>query len=192
MENLTYPEAVSPEDNKKPTLLANSVRYGLITAAAYVLYSLLMYSLDLSKSAWTGYFAFIILIAGIVVGTKHYRDKINGGYLSYGRCLGSGVLISLMVAVIMAVYTYFFSAVFAPETNAQKLMEAELKMVEQGLSDEQIDQAMAIVGIFASPAVQAITSLISLVFIGFIFSLITSIFLKKEDKSFENTFNTTT
>ncbi len=192
MENLTYPEAVSPEDNKKTTLLANSVRYGLITAAAYVLFSLLMYSLDLSKSAWTGYLAFIILIAGIVVGTKHYRDKINGGYLSYGRCLGSGVLISLMVAVIMAVYTYFFFAVFSPESIAQMKEAAELKMMDQGLSDEQIDQAMAVTGIFTSPATLTIISLISMVFYGFIFSLITSIFLKKEDKSFENTFNTTT
>jgi len=101
MENLVENQAGEPKVKAKTSLVNHAFRYGLYTAAAFVLFSLLLYSVDVSRTGWVNYLSFVILIAGIIIATIAYRDKINGGFLSYGRCLSIGVLISLVVGIVI-------------------------------------------------------------------------------------------
>ncbi len=54
------------------------------------------------------------------------------------------------------------------------------QMLEQGLTEEQVEQATEMQKVFMTPAIMSAISILSLTFMGFVFSLITSIFLKKE------------
>ena len=171
------------------TLFKNALVYGLLTGGAYILASLLFYSLDVDPGSKVQYLTFLILIAGIIMGIKQFRDKHSGGFLSYVRCLGTGVVISVVVGIIMAIYVYLFFSYFDPGQLEKMAEMAEQRLVDQGLTDEQIDQAMVMTRKFMNPVFSAIMSIFSMAFWGTIISLIVSIFLKKNDESFDGAFN---
>ncbi|HAH58624.1 MAG TPA: hypothetical protein DCL86_10790 [Bacteroidales bacterium] len=117
-----------------------------------------------------------------------YRDKHSQGFITYGRSLASGALISLVAGVVMAVYTYVFFKFFDPELINQMLDTAAQNLADRGMTEDQIDQAMSFSAKTMTPIGLAIISMLSLTFYGTIFSLITSIFTKKEDTSFDAAF----
>jgi len=182
MENIKTIEPM--EEKKQASLFRNSLNFGLYTSAGFIVISMLFYALDVDRTGWINYLTFIILIIGIIIGTKSFRDKNCGGYLSYGRSLGSGVIISLVVGVIMAVFTFLFYQYFDP-SELQKIVEiAEQNMADQGLTDDQIEQAMSFSKMFMSPVGMSVSMVFGMAFWGTIFSLIIAIFLKKNDDSF--------
>ncbi len=187
MENLS--DNVAKQSEKQTSLLQNSLYYGLLTGVAYIVVSLLYYALEVDQTGWLNYLTFIILLIGIFIGTKAYRDKHSGGFLSYGRCVGSGVMISLVVGIIMSVFTYTFYEFFDPSELTKIVDLTEQKMADQGLSDQEIEQAMAISSKFMTPLVMSLTVVFGMVFWGTIFSLIISIFIKKENDSFDATYS---
>ena len=176
---------------KSCTFMSNSIKYGLFTGVVIVLLSLLLYVMNLNGASWAQYISLLVLLAGIIMGTLSFRDKCNGGYISYGRSLGSGVLISLMVGVIMSVYTYLFFSFFDPAELVKLAQVAEEKMLEKGLTDDQVDQAMSMTKMFMTPAFIAISGLFSMLLWGTVFSLLASIFIKKNNDSFEQAFPNT-
>lgn len=185
MEN-TY--AVDSKPVAKCTLMSNSSKYGVYTGLAMVLLSLLFYALDVKATSWPQYVSILVLLAGIIVGTLAFRDKCSGGYISYGRSLGSGVLISLVTGIILAVYSYLNAAFLNPEIIEQMIRAAEENMMNQGLSDDQIDQAMGMTKMFMTPGYIAITSVFSMLLWGTLISLLTSIFIKKGNQNFDQVF----
>ncbi|NTW23935.1 MAG: DUF4199 domain-containing protein [Lentimicrobium sp.] len=170
------------------SLFNHALKFGLFTSGAYILVSLLFYVLDVDKSSWVQYLVFLVLIAGIVLGIIQYRDKHAGGFLSYGKCVTAGILISVVVGLVMAVYIYLFMTYFDPGQIEEMAEMAEQKLVDQGMSDEEIDQAMVIARKFMSPVFSAVSSVFSMAFGGAVISLIAAAFLKKNDDSFEGAF----
>jgi hypothetical protein len=186
MENVSISDPTIK--NKPKSLFLNSLNYGLLTSAGFILVTLLFYALDVDRTGWVNYLTFLILIVGIFVGTKAYRDKFSGGYLSYARCLGSGVIISVIVGIVLAVFTYLFYSFFDPSELVKIIEATEQNMVDKGMTDEQIDQAMAFSKKFMSPIGMSVSLIFAMTFWGTIFSLIISIFLKKNNDSFNSTF----
>lgn len=172
----------------KCTLMSNSIKYGLYTGLAMVLLSMLFYSFGLVGAGWTQYVSLVLLLAGIIMGAIAFRDKCNGGFISYGRSVGSGVLIGLVVGIILAVFTYVFLTYFDAVQIAKMVQTAEEDMMKKGLTDDQIDQAMSVTKIFMTPAAIAIMNLFWMPALGAIISLITSIFIKKDRENFEEVF----
>ena len=97
--------------------------------------------------------------------------------------MGTGVMIALFSSLIVALYTYVLMYQIDPGLLEQSRAEAQQKMLESNpnLTDAQLEQGMKIANIFMSPGVIMVMVVIGHVLIGFIFSLITSIFIKKEE-----------
>ena len=76
--------------------------------------------------------------------------------------------------------------VIDPEFINKMMAVIEEEYVKAGLTEEQIDAAMGFVSKMQSPIVMAITNVIGFAFMGAIFSLVTSAFLKKEKPIFNN------
>ncbi len=188
MENIHETSGSPVETPKRDSLLINSMRYGLYTAGAYILVLLVLYAMSVGSTNWLNYITLLVIAAGIFWGTRVYRDKHNQGFLSYGRSLGSGVLISLFAGVIIAIYTYLFYTYFDTSAMAKLLEEAELKLLERGLTDEQVDQAMVMTSKMMSPGFMSLSVVFSTVLWGTLFSLIIAIFVRKEDNSFDAAF----
>ena len=118
----------------------------------------------------------------IVLGIKKYKEA-NGGLLTLGQGLKTGISIVLISTVIYIIYTMLFMYVIAPDTMEQGLEIARQKLEENpNMSEEQIEGALEMQKKFSSPGILAAVMLIFSLFIGFVISLIASLAMQKKEE----------
>lgn len=173
-------------ENQGNPMLKHSMNYGLIMGVGLVILSLLVYLVGVVRPPfWVSLINYAIMIGVIVYGTKKYRDEVLGGGITYGQALGFGVMISLFASIIFAFYMLLNTKVIDPGFVDKMLELTEEELLNKGMPDEQIEAALSMSKKFMSPMFMTISTLFGTVFIGTLFSLITSIFLKKEKSPFE-------
>jgi hypothetical protein len=67
--------------------------------------------------------------------------------------------------------------------------QTEERLYNQGMSEDQIEMAMQMTRKMTTPLTMAIGTIFSYTFMGFIFSLITSSFIKKNGESYQQIMN---
>jgi hypothetical protein len=153
---------------------------GLILGLIGIVYSLVIYFLDLSFNKVQGWIFILLEIVILFFLVKSYRDNYKHGMITFGEALGAGVIICLYYAVIMAIFTYLLYAVIDTGLIDKQLAFTEELLQKRGLSQAQIDAGMKIQAKFIKPAFMAPVSIISNMFTGLIFSLIAAAFVRKE------------
>lgn len=165
----------------KVSPLPIAVRYGAIGGFIMIIISLILYFLGETNNQALSYLSlFVVVSTTIFLGLKDHRDNNLGGYMKYGAGVGTGTLISVFIGLIAAIYTFIFLQFIDPEIMQEALNEAREKMIEQGQSDEVIEQAMDITKIFTSPGVMAGMVVFMYPFFGVILSLIISAIVQKK------------
>ncbi|MFO8129692.1 MAG: DUF4199 domain-containing protein [Bacteroidales bacterium] len=176
-------------ENKNMTPGKIALNYGLIFGIIVVVYSLVIYILgvDMKTQKWLGYGNFVILIIGMILGVKAYRDKYLGGYISYGKSFTTVFLIGLFAMVIVSIYNYVYMTVINPGFMEEILRTTEETILESNpnMTDAQIDQALEMTQRFSKPWLSAIWSFVGGTLITLIISLILAAFFVKKDKSME-------
>jgi hypothetical protein len=153
---------------------------GLILGLIGLVYSLLMYFLDLTFNQYQGYIFYVIQVVALFYLIKSYRENYNNGFISYGQAVGTGVIISVYAAIISAIFVYILYAVIDPGLVTKQLVFIEETLVKRGLTQAQIDTAMNIQAKMIKPAIMAPISVFGGVLWGAILSLIVAIFVRKE------------
>lgn len=167
-------------EEKVASPLKTAMNYGLITAIAMIVYSLILYLAGVDTNPVLPYFSYVILIIGIFLASKSYRDNIRGGYISYGNAVLAGFLTGLAASIIVAVYTYLFFTYISPESIQEMITIAEERMAGRGMSEDEIDQAMAISSKMMSPGFMTFWAVFGNAIASLLLSLLTSIFVKRE------------
>jgi hypothetical protein len=153
---------------------------GLILGLTGVVYSLVMYFLDLTFNQVQSYVFIVIQIALLYFLLKSYRDNYMHGQITYGQSFGAGIIICLYSAIIAAIFTYLLYTVIDSGLTEKQLAFAEEKMLEKGVPQEAVDAGMAIQRKIMKPEIMAPFSILANMLWGTIISLIVSIFIKKE------------
>ncbi|MGB4205962.1 MAG: DUF4199 domain-containing protein [Bacteroidales bacterium] len=175
-------------EEKSMTLNKNSMMTSISVGGAIVLVSIVLYIFDLDARGFWGYLIYAILLAGIIWGTKKFRDHYNNGLLTYGQGIKSGLLIGLYTGIINAVYTFLFFKYFAPEQISVVLQKYEEQILERtpDITDQQLDMALSMTEKFMTPGFMAFNSLIYTLLSALLLSLIVAIFMKRNvQKSIE-------
>lgn len=180
LKNNNIMENVSNSPTKSAML------YGLFLGIALVFIHIVQYVMDVyNPPFWVSLISYAAMIGIILWGQKKYRDEELGGFISYGKSLGFGVLVSLFSAIIYGFY-FFILVGIIDTAYMSKLLEVIIeKYEEMGMTDDQIEAAVEMVKKFQSPIITVVSTIFSFVFMGTIFSLITSIFVKKEKPLFD-------
>jgi hypothetical protein len=153
--------------------------YGLFIGIGITLYSVILYIAGLMQNQAFGYISYVLYIAGILSVQFHYRNHELNGEISYSKALGIGVASMLFSGIIITLYTIILYRLDPGLIDQTKAAQEEI-LVARGMSDDQIDAAMAMTDKIMTPGILAISGLIGSVLVGTIISLITSIFVKKE------------
>ena len=161
------------------------MNYGAMLGLALVIYTLLLWMLELSDNRVLGYISIIITITGIVLATKNFRDQVQGGFITYGRALAVGTLTALFAGIITSFFTFILHTFIDPGLIDKTFAIMEQGYIDAGMSDSQIEMMIDMAKRFTNPVMMAVFGFAGSAFIGFIFSLITSIFLKREGDPFE-------
>ena len=153
---------------------------GVIFALIGVVYSLVIYFLDLSFNKVQGYIFMIIQIVVLFFLVKSYRDNYKYGVITYGEALGAGVIIFLYYAIIMAVFTYLLYAVIDPDLIDKQLAFTEEEMIKRGIPESAIEAGMKVQTKMMKPVIMAPLSIFGSMIQGLIMSLIVAAFVRKE------------
>ena len=186
METQQHPTENQNNTNQGNTYLKSAMTYGLITGVILVIYTLLLYITDnmVSQNTFLSLLQWVILAGGLYYGIKTYRDQYSEGYITYGRSVGLGVLISVFVGVILGVFTYLLYAVIDPGLLEKSMKLAQEELLNSGMSEEQVESATEMQRALNSPILMLFSSVLSFAFFGTIISLVVSIFTKNEKPIF--------
>ncbi len=169
---------------EKVTISQTGMKYGLIAGLVMVIYNLALYMTGLftnDKLSWV-----IYVIIAVMVFLAHKAFKEGGdGFMSIGQGLGIGMLLILIGGTISSVFSYAYIK-FVDGTIIEQIIEVtRAKMEEKGLDDDQIEQAMSMTENFLTPEMMVVFGILGLLFIGFIITLIVSLFTKKNNPQAE-------
>jgi len=171
---------------KKPSLIQHTMTWGAITGIVLIVYSLVLYMAHQTFNQAFGYLSYILLIAGIIIGSIAYRDKVLEGFISYKDAFLTGLLITIFAGIISSFFTFILIRYIDPALVEQSITQAEEKMINRGvMSEDQIELALEKTREMMGSPVMFIIGLLSFAFIGTIISLITAAIVKKERTPFD-------
>ena len=176
-------------DQKSENFLKSTMTSGAVLGLALILHSVVLYTFDATLVKGMNFIGWAIIVAGIVYGTKNFRDNFQNGIISYGRALGTGTIITVFAGFIQGFYMYIFVNYIDIEYFDRLIEQTVILYQEGGLTDEQIEASLEMSEIMRTPVALALSTIFVSAFLGFIISLLTSIFLKKEGDGFEQAMN---
>jgi hypothetical protein len=174
-----------PENSIFSGVMNTTFFYGLVLALSNIVLSLagffLGYQTDkIAQGRWFGILPFIVMIVVMWLGIKAVRAEAKDGSLSYGKGVGTGVLIALYGGLIGAVYTYVHFTFINPNFIDYLIDSLRQQWAAAGLGDSQMDAAERLTRLLSKPVLQAILSIILSPVLGVVISLILSAFLKRK------------
>lgn len=172
-------------EDKNPSLGRITFIYGLLLALAMIVFSLILFILDLDQNKYIQFISYVILLVGIIWSQIHFRDKYSGGFLNYGRSFSVGFLTALFAAIVMSIYAYVYFAYIDPGALQDAMIRAEEEMLSRGLEDMEVEQALIWAEKMQKPWIYAMWALLGNVLIGVIMALITAVFTKREGEPAE-------
>lgn len=165
---------------QKVNIWKTNLTNGIILGLVGIVYSLVMYFLDLSLNSIQGYVFILIQIVVLYFLVKLYRDNFMHGMITFGQALGAGVVICLYYSIIIAIFTYILYAFIDTNLIDKMLAMTEEKLLDRGLSQSQVDAGMSVQSRIMKPAFIAPISIFGNMFQGLIMSLIVAAFVRKE------------
>lgn len=169
--------------NLKLVAMKNLMNWGGILGLALIACSLGLYLAGMNESSAAQWLSYAVIAALIYLGTKAKRES-NGGLISYGQGLGTGLGIAFFGSIMVAFYTFVFFKFIDADMLEQLILRAEDQLYEQGMPDDQIEMAMQYTRKFMQPVPMAAMVVLSYTFVGFVISLITAAILKKDGDPF--------
>lgn len=168
-------------ENKNTSVFYNGLVWGVILGLVGIIYNVILYMVDMNLNQTMSYLGFIITIVVLIIAVRSFRDNVRDGVLPFGPAFSFGFVVILISSVIGIIYAYILWTVIDPDIiGKMKDMQME-KMLEQGLPEEGLDQAMNISGKLMTPLMMVIFGFLSAVFIGTIIALIIAAIFKRDE-----------
>ena len=158
-----------------------AMNYGAVLGLCLVAIASVMWSfgVDKSGSILPTILNNVLIIAGISYSIIQFRDIESSGFISYSESLKLGTTIAFFSSVILAFYTFIFINYIEPNTLNEILQQAEQAILESNpeISDEELDLVLEMTNKFVQPHWMLILGVLGGTFMGFVYSLIISIFI---------------
>jgi hypothetical protein len=172
-------------EEKPKSVTMNGITWGIVAGVLMIVFTLVLYLFDQALNTSISWIGYLFLVGAMVWGTISYRKTLPGGLMTYGKAFSVSFMIILFAAILSGIFTYLLYALIAPDLLQEVIEMSRQQALEQSpeMSEEQLDQAMQMTSFMRSPVMMAVVGFIGQLIVGSIISLITSIFLKKEDNS---------
>jgi len=164
----------------KSSFIQQTLTAGLLLGIVLVVYSLLMYFLDMSTNKYVGWISYAIIAVVIYYLQLQHRNKDLNGFMSYGQALGFAVMAMLFAAIISAIFSFIMVKFIDPGIVTKIMTMQEEAMAKRGMTPEQTEMAMKMTTKMMTPVMMSVFTLIGMMFWGTILSLITSAITRKE------------
>lgn len=160
--------------------------YGVYLGLISIVFTLIAYVAGIVGENYTSWISLVISIAFVSWALINFRDKQNGGFLTYKQGVGLGFMTFLIGGILSSVFTYILFAIIDPglvEQIVQKSLEEALQKSPE--IEANIDMVEKWTRMFVNPAAMAIMGVVMSAIGGIIISLILAAIFKKEQSIFE-------
>jgi len=141
-------------------------------------------NVDYDTSMLIGYASMIVALSLVFVGIRNYRNKYNGGIISFGKAFKIGIIIVLIASTIYVIAWVIDSVFFIPDFAEQYAAHELDKLKASGASQVKIDKEtkeMAnFVTMYKNPLFNAMMAYAEILPVGLIVTLISSLILKRK------------
>lgn len=161
-----------------------SVKWGLILGVISIALFIIGAMTDTNQESWSQWLGMIPTIIIFVLAHKQFKEE-GDGFMSFGEGTKIGLFVTIISSVISTLFFYIYIS-FVDNTFVENIREKSIiDMQENGMSDEQIEQAMSMTEAFTSPIMLAVFGILGGVFFGFILTLIVTAFTKNSNPDLE-------
>lgn len=161
------------------------MKYGAVLGIILVGFALLFFLLqiDSGTSILPSIVNNLVIIGFLIFSILKYRNTENEGFISYGESLKLGTTITFFSSIILAFYSYLYIYYLHPEASNEILNAAQDAMLENNpdISDKDLDLALQMMRNFLQPHWIMISGILGGTFMGFLYSLIISVFVRKNN-----------
>lgn len=171
---------------EKLTVSQIGLKNGIIVGLIFIVYGMILQflNLDMKLMGYLSYVNYVILIVFVVLAHKAFKEG-GDGFMSIGQGLGIGMLIALIGIVISSIFSFIYLK-FIDDSIIQKTLDYTIEEMEKkGADDAVIEQTMAFTSKIMTPEIMPIIAVVSMAFVGFIISLIVSLFTKKANPALD-------
>ena len=169
-------------ENQKITTAKTALNYGIILGGISLVYSLMLFFLDMhyQGDTTTSAIGYVIFIVIVFWGIRDFK-KNNNGYISLSEALKTGVGTSLISAIILSIYTIILIIYLDPEFLDKSIEYQKQKLLQEDpeISIENVNKMFDMQKEFSGPFIISGFIIIFNLFFGFIISLIVGLILKK-------------
>jgi hypothetical protein len=170
----------------------NIIIYGLIAGALVSVFMLagMNYAsyckgnVDYGTSMLIGYASMLIAFSLVFVGIRNYRDKFNGGVISFGRAFKIGSMIvliaSTMYVLAWLVDYFYFIPDFMDRYSAHMLGKLKASGASQAEITKQTKEMARFAIMYKNPFFNAMMTYVEILPVGLIVTLISSFLLKRK------------
>ncbi len=139
---------------------------------------------DMAGSMIVGYASMMVAFLLIFVAVKNYRDKQNGGIISFGQAFKMGILIAIIGSTFYVVtwsieYKYFLPD-FMDKYSAMQIKQVQ----EAGVSGTKLEEAIKSIEdskeMYKNPFFFTLITYAEILPVGIIITLISALILKRK------------
>ena len=159
----------------------NSLTHGVILGLVLIVFAIMMYVFNTFFNPNMQTIYYLIIVTTIVIGTLKQK-KLENGIISYGKALAVGTIVSFVGAVIFSMFVLVLFKYIDSSLIDRYLYDTEKMYIELGKSDKEIELLMMYPKLYPV-LVNVFGYIFGFSFIGFLLSLVTSIFLKNKNKN---------
>jgi hypothetical protein len=156
---------------------------GLLAGAFLIIAQLVPYVLEMDHWAVTISLGSVGYIAIMVWLQSRFRDNGNGGFIKYGRALGSAVIIGVYASVVFSIYYLVFTQFIAPGFFEEQALKSFEMMKGWGIPENKIAEQLKAQEAFQAPLPLFFITIINMTLLAALLGLISSAFVLKKDPS---------
>ncbi len=162
-----------------------AINYGSILGLLLVLASIILYvfGIDEKESIIPSLLNHVIMIFGITYSILQFRDIYSEGYINYSSSLKLGVSVAFFASVILTFYSYIFINFIHTEYIDEMIAFTEQTILAEDpeIADEILDTNLSMIRTMLEPQWFLPLGILGSTFMGVIYSLIISFFVKRKD-----------
>ncbi|MDB5200936.1 MAG: hypothetical protein JWQ27_345 [Ferruginibacter sp.] len=162
------------------------INYGLIAGVVVSLIMVLSIGHidDFNIGLVVGYASMLIAFSFVFIGIKNYRDKYNGGLISFGKAfkIGLGIVLiaSTLYVISWLINYYFFIPDYLDKFAARSLKELSASGASQAEIDSQAKEMADFGKMYKNPFFNAMMTYVEILPVGLIVTLISALILKRK------------
>lgn len=169
---------------KKNILIYGLISGLIISALMAVNVSMCSKSGNFDNSIVIGYASMLIAFSMIFVGIRNYRDKYNGGVISFGKAFKVGFFMTLIAStiyvIVWLVEEHYFFPDFMDRYTAHeisKLQSSGISAAKLASETKELEQAKEM---YNNPAIKILMTYAEILPVGLVVTLISSLILKRK------------